>query len=328
MTNPGASAAGAGNLRRVRVMARRSEARDVWGLDLVAEDGGALASFSAGAHVEVHLPEGFVRQYSLCGDPADRARYSLAVLEEPESRGGSRAMCGLQVGDVLSISEPRNHFPLAGSAARSLLIAGGIGITPLLAMAHALRRAGAPFELHYCARTPERAAFLEELGARFAGAVQLHFDDGPEAQRFQAVQAIGAPRAGEHLYVCGPSGLIDHVLETARKLAWPEQQLHCERFTAEAPEVQEGDRPFEVELASSGLVVNVEVGQSIAEALLEQGVEVPTSCEGGVCGTCVVRVLRGTPDHRDTYLTAAEHAERLITTCCSRAKSARLVLDL
>ena len=315
-------------LQRVRVVARRAEAQDICGLDLTAADGGALAPFSAGAHVEVHLPGGLLRQYSLCSDPEDRARYRLAVLQEPASRGGSRALWGLQVGDVLTISEPRNHFPLAASAARSLLIAGGIGITPLYAMAHALQRADAPFELHYCARSRQRAAFVDELGARFGRAALLHFDDGPENQRFQAAQVIGTPRAGEHLYVCGPAGFIEHVLQTARQLGWPEAQLHSERFTADAPQVQEGDQPFEVEVGSSGLVVPVAVGQSIAEALLERGVEVPTSCEGGVCGTCVVRVLRGTPDHRDTYLTEAEHAKPLITTCCSRARSARLVLDL
>jgi vanillate O-demethylase ferredoxin subunit len=315
-------------LQRVRVLLRRTEAQDICGLDLAAADGGALAPFTAGAHVDVHLPGGLLRQYSLCNDPEDHARYRLAVLQEPASRGGSRAVFGLQVGDELSVSEPRNHFPLAASAVRSLLIAGGIGITPLLAMAHALHRADAPFTLHYCARSRQRAAFLDELGARFGSAALLHFDDGPEPQRFVVAQVLGAPRAGEHVYVCGPAGFIDHVLSAARELGWPEAQLHSERFSADAPQVQEGDQPFEVEVASNGLVVPVAVGQSIAEALLERGVEVPTSCEGGVCGTCVVRVLRGTPDHRDTYLTDAEHAEQLITTCCSRARSARLVLDL
>jgi vanillate O-demethylase ferredoxin subunit len=159
--------------------------------------------------------------------------------------------------------------------------------------------------------------------------VFFHFDDGPEAQRWNSAAMIGAPVAGKHLYVCGPGGLIDHVLQTARSAGWPDERLHCERFVAAALAAGSGaDEPFEVEIASSGLVVRVGAKQTIVEALAERGVEIPTSCEQGVCGTCVVRVLRGTPDHRDDYLTAAERAEQQITPCCSRARSPRLVLDL
>jgi vanillate O-demethylase ferredoxin subunit len=328
-SKPDVGRAVAGGLRKVRIARRRSEACDVCSLDLVADDGRALPSFAAGSHVDVHLPGGLVRQYSLCGDPADASYYQLAVLKESASRGGSAAMHAFDVGERLVISEPRNLFPLAQDATSTLLIAGGIGITPLLAMAHTLARVKAPFELHYCARTPARAAFAERLlAADFARRVSFHFDDGPATQRWRSDAVIGPPVVGKHLYVCGPGGFIDHVLQTARAAGWPDERLHYERFVAAALAPGTGvDEAFEVEIASSGLVVRVGAKETIVEALAARGVDIPTSCEQGICGACVTRVLRGTPDHRDDYLTVAERAEQM-APCCSRAKSARLVLDL
>ena len=316
-------------LWRVRVASRREVSLDVCSVELVAEDGATLQPFAAGAHVDVHLPGAIVRQYSLCSDPADSSRYQLAVLKDPSSRGGSDAMHALRVGDVLSISAPRNLFPLAPDASHSLLLAGGIGVTPLLAMARTLHRAGASFAMHYCARTPARTAFLEQLQrSPFAAQVCFHFDDGPEAQRFRSGDVIRAPRPGEHLYVCGPAGFIDHVLAAASGAGWPEERVHSERFRIDAPESSEGDSAFEVEVATTGQVIPVGPTQSITQALAAHGVDVPTECEAGVCGTCVLRVLHGTPDHRDSFLTQSERAGDLMTPCVTRAKSRKLVLDL
>lgn len=290
---------------------------------------GALPPFTAGAHVDVHLPNGLVRQYSLLGDPAAVGNYSIAVLHEPASRGGSRAMHGLAVGEPLRISAPRNLFPLDEAAGRTLLLAGGIGITPILAMAWRLHALGHDFALHYCVRTPARAAFCDLLQqAPFAKDVSLHFDDGPIEQRLNAASVLAKPKDGTHLYVCGPGGFMEHVLSTARAAGWPEAQLHREYFTAPAAAVA-GDQPFEIALASSGAVITVAASQTALQSLLDHGIQVPMSCEQGLCGTCLVPVLDGIPDHRDSYLTEEEQAANTqFTPCCSRAKTARLVLDL
>jgi vanillate O-demethylase ferredoxin subunit len=235
----------------------------------------------------------------------------------------------LQEGQTLTISAPKNHFPLASGARRSLLLAGGIGITPILAMAEQLARDGADFELHYGARTPVRMAFRERLAAAsFASQVHCHFDDGDPAQKLNLPALLAMPPTDLHLYVCGPKGFMDAVLNTARTQGWPEAQLHWEFFGGEVA-VTDGDAPFEVQIASTGQVVVVPRDQPIVKALAHAGVAVQTACEQGVCGTCLTRVLGGTPDHRDAYLTPEEQATNdQLLPCCSRAKSARLVLDL
>lgn len=290
---------------------------------------GTLPPFTAGAHVDVHLPNGLVRQYSLLGDPTAGGDYSIAVLHEPASRGGSRAMHALKPGERLRISAPRNLFPLDEAADRTLLVAGGIGITPILAMAWRLHALGRRFVLHYCVRTARRAAFRARLEtAPFADHVALHVDDGPSAQRFDAASVLAAHAAKDHLYVCGPGGFMEHVLSTARAAGWAEAQLHREYFTAAPPQAL-GDQPFEIAIASTGAVITVPAGRSALQTLLDHGIDVPMSCEQGICGTCLVPVLEGVPDHRDSYLTEEEQAANtLFTPCCSRAKTARLVLDL
>ena len=311
----------------VRVAAVHDEAVGIRRIELVAAAGGGLPAFSAGAHVDVHLPGGLVRPYSLCNEPGPTQRYRLGVLREPASRGGSAAMHALQPGDTLRIGAPRNHFPLAADARRSLLFAGGIGITPILAMAEALAASGADFELHHSVRSARHAAFADRLRA-LAGRVHWHHDDGPPGQRLDPSLAIGRPAAGSHLYVCGPAGYMAWVLDSARALGWPEDRLHREHFGA-VPLDAAGDGAFEVQLASSGAVVRVAPGQSVVEALSAAGVAVPVSCEQGVCGTCLTRVIDGIPDHRDLFLTDDERARNdSFTPCCSRAKSARLRLDL
>ncbi|MBN8510213.1 MAG: oxidoreductase [Burkholderiales bacterium] len=314
----------------VRVARKATEALDICTFELVAEDGRPLPAFSAGSHVDVQLPGGFTRQYSLCNDPTESHRYLIGVLRDPASRGGSAAMHDrVQEGDRLTISPPKNHFPLAHDAKSHLLLAGGIGVTPILCMAERLAIAGADFRMHYCARSRERTAFHERIrGSKFASNVHFHFDDGAAAQKLDIGALLETPQAGTHLYVCGPKGFMDAVLGTARARGWPEAQLHYEFFAADvAP--QAGDGAFEVLLASSGRVVVVPKDRSVTQALAEAGVEVPTSCEQGVCGTCLTRVIEGEPDHRDVYLTPEEQAANdQFTPCCSRAKSPRLVLDL
>ena len=314
----------------VRVARRTIEAEGICSFELVGTDGAPLPSFSAGSHVDVELPGGLTRQYSLCNDPTETHRYLIAVLRDAASRGGSAAMHdAVKEGDVLTISTPKNHFALAHDARSHLLLAGGIGITPLLCMAERLANVGAAFEMHYCTRSPARTAFVGRIAASpFAGRVQHHFDDGPAAQRLDIAALLAAPPAGRHLYVCGPKGFMDAVLATARAQGWPEAQLHYEFFAAEvAP--QAGDGSFEVKLASSGRIVVVPADRTIVQALAEAGVSVATSCEQGVCGTCLTRVIDGEPDHRDAYLTDEERCRNdRFLPCCSRASSARLVLDL
>lgn len=198
----------------VRVVRKAAEAVDIATFELVAADGSALPPFSAGAHIDVHLPNGLVRQYSLCNDPAETHRYLIGVLRDPASRGGSQAMHDqVRDGDLLRISAPKNHFPLAHEARRSLLLAGGIGITPILCMAERLALTGAEFTLHYCARTPERTAFRERIRrSAYAPRVHFHFDDGAPAQKLDLDATLARPEDGVHLYVCGPKGFIDAVL--------------------------------------------------------------------------------------------------------------------
>jgi len=315
---------------RVRVARKSVEAEGICSFELVSADGAPLPSFAAGSHVDVQVPGGPTRQYSLCNDPAETHRYLIAVLRDAASRGGSSAMHDrVNVGDLLTISAPKNHFALAHDAASHLLLAGGIGVTPLLCMAERLAIVGAPFEMHYCTRSPARTAFAARIGASgYAPQVHFHHDDGPAPQRLDIAALLAAPPAGRHLYVCGPQGFMDAVLASARAQGWPEDRIHYEFFGA-TPAPAGGDGAFEVMLASSGRVIPVAADRSIVQALADAGVTVATSCEQGVCGTCLTRVIDGLPEHRDLYLTPEEQAANdQMLPCCSRARSPRLVLDL
>lgn len=313
----------------VKVARKTQEALDIASFELVKPDGSALPGFSAGSHIDVQLPGGLTRQYSLCNDAAEQHRYCIAVLCDPASRGGSTAMHdAVKEGDTLLISEPRNHFPLV-HAQRTLLFAGGIGVTPLLCMAQRLAQVGADFTLHYCTRSTERTAFREEIAASpYAGRVQFHHDDGDAAQKLQLEQVLARPQDGTHVYVCGPTGFIDWVVKTAERLGWGKDQVHLEYFGATAQDTT-GDRAFKVKIASSGATYEVPADQTVVQALQAHGVEVLVSCAQGVCGTCITRVLQGECDHRDLYFTDEEKAKHdQFTPCCSRAKSELLVLDL
>lgn len=314
----------------VCVATRRVEALDIVSLDLVPVNETALPTFSAGAHIDVHLPGGLVRQYSLCNPPGDAGYYRIAVLRDAHSRGGSQAVHEqLQEGCTLTISEPRNHFPLKDQAPFHLLLAGGIGITPLWAMAQELSRAGQPFQLHYCTRSRERTPFTDALAASpFAQQVHHHLDDGPATQKLDIAATLRHAPEGTHLYVCGPQGFIEAMLEAGRSAGWPEDRLHREYFGA-APVAHATDGTFELELASDGRVIPVQANQTALAALLAAGIDIPMSCEQGVCGTCLTGVCAGTPDHRDQYLTDEERAANdQFLPCCSRALSPRLVLAL
>jgi ferredoxin-NADP reductase len=311
------------------VVSRRSEPADgIVVLDLVAEGGAVLPGFEPGAHVDVHLGPDLIRQYSLCSDPADHSHYQLGILLADGSRGGSAAIHQkVHAGDRLRIGLPRNLFPLDAKAKQSILIGGGIGITPLLAMARHCAHMAKDFTLHYCARTRSKAAFLAELGSAPLDAhSRLHFDDGDPAQRFLPERDLPPPAAGIHLYVCGPAGFMEWVIGAAHRLGYAEAQIHREYFEAE---VDTSGGAFEVKLAQSGRSVSVPAGVPIVKALAAIGIKVDVSCEQGICGTCMCTVLEGVPDHRDNYLTDEEKAANdQILVCCSRSKTPLLVLDL
>jgi vanillate monooxygenase ferredoxin subunit len=314
----------------VRVTRKHTEAEDICTFELTSAEGVPLPAFSAGSHIDVQVPGGLTRQYSLCNDPAESHRYLIGVLHDAASRGGSAAMhAQVHEGTLLSISPPKNHFALAHQAPRHLLLAGGIGVTPILCMAERLAATGADFEMHYATRSRARTAFFERIqAAPFAHCVRFHFDDGAAEQKLDIAALLAAQPAGTHLYVCGPQGLMDAVLGAARASGWDEQRLHHEFFGAEVA-ARADDGAFDVQLASSGRVIRVAAEQTVLAALADAGVIVPSSCEQGVCGTCLTRVIDGVPDHRDQYLLPDEQAANdQFTPCCSRARSARLVLDL
>ncbi|MEK9803487.1 MAG: PDR/VanB family oxidoreductase, partial [Curvibacter sp.] len=294
---------------QVRVARKAMEAQDIVALELVATTGQALPAFSAGSHIDVQLPNGITRQYSLCNDPQETHRYQIGVLRDAASRGGSAAVHDVvKEGDVLTISVPRNHFGLAHEAKRHLLLAGGIGVTPILCMAERLANTGADFALHYATRAPERTAFRQRIaGSAFASRVHFHHDNGDAAQKLDLQKLLSQPQAGTHLYVCGPKGFMDAVLGTARAAGWPEAQIHYEFFGAEVAK-SDSDASFEIKLASSGRIVMVPKDQTVVQALAAAGVDIMISCEQGVCGTCLTRVLEGVPDHKDSYLTPEEQA--------------------
>jgi vanillate O-demethylase ferredoxin subunit len=316
------------NLIDVVVTAVWDETPAVRALELRAVQGGELPAFDAGAHVDVYLPRDVIRQYSIWSDPHDRTRYCIAVLKTPDSRGGSVAVHALQQGAQIKIAPPRNTFALVDDAPASVLIAGGIGVTPIIAMASRLATLRKPFTVHYCARRREDAAFVPQLQALVPeGALTLHFSDEPHPGRFHARAVLAAAPPGAHIYVCGPARLIESVLAAGRELGWSEDRLHAELFKAAAPGAD--SQAFDLHLIRSGRVVHVPAQQTALDVLVAHGIGIPSSCAQGICGTCVTKVLDGVPDHRDRYLTPAEHdSGTVFTPCCSRARTPVLVVDL
>lgn len=320
----------------LQVRRKQPEADGICSLELVDPQGDRLPAFTAGSHLDVHLPSrtsgpGLVRQYSLCNPPTDTHVYLIAVLRDPASRGGSQAVHDLvHEGDLLQVSEPRNHFELV-PAQHAVLLGGGIGITPILCMAEHLARTQASFELHYCSRSPSRTAFQQRISqSGFADRAAFHFDDGDAEQKLDITKVLAAPDAGKHVYVCGPTGFMDWVIAGALSMGWAQSQIHREYFAA-APIDSSDNGLFDIRIASTGECFTVKPQQSVIEVLAAHHHAVETSCEQGVCGTCLTRVLEGEIEHRDLYLTDEEKARNdQFTPCVSRSKPGckLLVLDL
>lgn len=314
----------------VKVASKRLEAQGICSFELVpAQEGTSLPAFTPGAHIDVCVPGGWVRQYSLWNDEQERDVYRIGVLKAEDGRGGSRAMHErVETGALLQISAPRNQFLLRADDRPSLLLAGGIGITPLLAMAQSLCRRGLPFSFHYCTRSRVGAAFLDRLAQPdLAPHVQLHFDEDAPEQRLDVDTLLQSQASCCELYVCGPKGFMDAVLNKARDMGWNEDRLHFEFFQADATP-KDGDQPFDLHLLQSGRIVRVAADQTAAQALAAAGFPVPTSCEQGICGTCLTAVADGVPDHRDSFLMPDEQAANTcFTPCCSRATTSYLAIE-
>lgn len=311
---------------RVRVTRKWAAGADIVGLELEGL-AGPLPTFQPGAHLDLHLPNGLVRQYSITNGPGEQLSYVIGVKREPQSRGGSAAIHDdLRVGDVVAISEPRNNFPLRRDAAHTILVAGGIGVTPLLSMARALARQRLSHELHVFARGAEFVPFAAELRA-LGSAVRLHLGLAPEATGEALAEIVGPPGFARHLYVCGPGPMLERARAIAANAGWADAAVHFEYFRNDRPLDQSS--AFTVELARSALSLEVPAGRSLLEVLRENGVAATSSCAQGACGTCLTRVLEGEPDHQDVYLNASEkRGNQVMLTCVSRARSARLVLDI
>lgn len=314
----------------VRVADLRDVALDVRAVELVSDAGDLLPPVEAGAHVDLEIDTGVLRSYSLCGDPADRRRYVIAVKREPSGRGASlRLHHDVALGDRLRVRVPRNDFRLAPEAEDYVLVGGGIGMTPLLAMAYALYAAGVPFAFHVVARATARLPFFETLDdLPFSSRIARHVD-APDGTPVGAEALVPDWKPGRFMAVCGPAPFMRRVIERALAQGWPREAIRVERFRSSvATEEREGPA-FTVELARSRRAVRVEAGESIASALEALGCRPTVSCGRGMCGSCVVRVVEGEVDHRDSVLTDEERRRGdKIAICISRAKSDVLVLDV
>ena len=290
-------------------------------------EGDSLPAFSAGAHIDLLLSDDLVRQYSLCGDPQNRTSYQIAVLKDSQSRGGSDYIHDkLNQGDTLEINAPRNHFELDESGDNYLLIAGGIGITPIMLMAARLKSLGKSFELHYLCRSHSQAPFADQLQAQFGEQLKCHFTQAQAGKRLDIAALFASQPEGTQVYTCGSEGLLQGILSAGEQQ--PQVKVHFERFSA-APIDSSDDKAFEIEISSSGERLSVGADQSILEVLQGAGHNIETMCKEGLCGSCEVEMLGGIADHRDSVLSDDEKAEQsVLMVCCSRAKSDLLVLDL
>jgi vanillate O-demethylase ferredoxin subunit len=311
--------------RPLRVSSIVQETDEINIYELVDAQGLDLPPFSAGAHIEIGLPGNRVRHYSICNDPFERYRYVVAVKRAMQGRGGSRFMHEqVGVGTVFPEWTLRNTFELDETANHSIFIAGGIGITPVLPMMATLKRLGRPFTLHYCAKSEARAAFRGFLQEEMPEECVVFHYSAQAAGRWQVADAIAAAPPGAQLYCCGPAALIAAVRDATA--SWPAGAVHYEFFSADASLSPLTDGEFSVKI-KDGDVYTVPPDKTILRVLREHGVHVESSCEAGACGTCCVRYIDGTPDHRDMYLTDSEKKE-FIMVCVSRSRSPCLTLDL
>ena len=310
----------------VEVARKWSTAEGIAGFELRPVKG-LLPTFQPGAHIDVHLPNGLIRQYSIVNGPGETDCYVIGVKREPDSLGGSSCLHeGVRQGDVLAISAPRNNFPLRRDAVKTILIAGGIGITPLLAMAQALHHSGLVHELHYFAEDARHLAFDDRREA-IHDTLTTHLGLGPDRTAERISGLLSAYRHGFHVYLCGPGPMLEAARRIAETAGWPDSAVHFEYFK-NIHSIDDSSN-FDIALARSCVTLRVPSGKTILEVMRENGIDMPSSCEQGACGTCVATVIEGEPLHQDVYLREGERrAGKKIITCVSRAKSARLVLDV
>jgi tetrachlorobenzoquinone reductase len=308
---------------KLLVRTMRWEVPRVMSLELTAADGGKLPPFEPGAHIDLHLPGGITRQYSLFGDPADPSCYRIGVRAVDGGMASGFIHQRMRPGEIVTVSAPRNNFPLVG-ARRYLFVAGGIGITPLIPMMRAADAAGIPWSLLYCNRNNADAPFLRDI-RKFAGTVSLHSSEA--GTRLDVAKILTSPQENTALYCCGPESLMNAVETAAAQ--WPAGSVHFEWFTPRSSADRSVAGGFEIVCQQSGLTLDVAPGKSVLTVLNAAGIQVPCSCQQGICGTCEVRVLSGDIDHRDSILSSAERAaNETMMTCVSRAKGQRLVLDI
>lgn len=316
-------------LRSVVVAKTTVEAHNMVSFELVAPDGAELPAFSAGSHIDVTIPGGIVRQYSLCNSSSERHRYIIGVWKDPNTRGGSRALHeAVNVGDTLQVSLPRNRFRVPRNTKRAILIARGIGVTPLLSIADYLKSQDIPFDLHYVFALKSPNSFQPMIaGSKFAENTKYYLENRADAQLLNPVALLTDQPDDTQLFICGVDWWMDPIINTAKQKGWAEERIHVERFTGKlaAPLL---DKVFEVKIASTGATFKIPGDKTVSAFLEENGIKIPTSCEQGMCGTCKVKVLEGEIDHRDKRLSAEQRAEGLFLACVSRAKGDLLVLDL
>ncbi len=308
----------------LRIVRTAAAAKDIRLFELKRDDGGDLPEFTPGSHISLRVPNGLVRKYSLCNDPAERDRYVIAVLREAAGRGGSASLVDdAKDGDEILIAPPRNDFPLVKSPAGYTFIAGGIGITPIMSMIRHLKSTGGRFKLYYCTRSPEQTAFRDELsGPGFRGQAVIHHDGGDPARALDLWPVLEQPKG--RVYCCGPRGLMTAVRDMTGH--WSPSAVRFEAFT-EPQKHTADDKPFRVRLARSGTVVEVPAGTTILDAIRAAGHRAASSCESGTCGTCRTKLIAGEADHRDLVLADNERADNIMI-CVSRARSSDLVIDM
>ncbi len=317
---------------QVRIQSVHYETDQIRCFTLVDAEGRTLPEFAPGAHIDVHIDDDLIRQYSICSSADDRSRYRIGVLRQsPGANACEYFFDDVQVGDSLKISEPKNLIKLISGAERYVLIAGGIGIVAILSMVYRLEQEKANYILHYCTRSPQLTAFRGELERLVQnGQLEFHFDGGNPAEGLDIPSVLKAPISGSHLYYCGPAGLMDSAKEASGH--WPPDSVHCEHFYPDslernATEFDPANSEFSIRMASTDKVFTVPPHKSIVDVLMENGIYVDTSCEEGYCGTCLTRYLGGVPEHRDEILDEEDH-EEYVLICCARSKTPELLLDL
>jgi vanillate monooxygenase ferredoxin subunit len=316
-------------LRSVIVAKKIDQAHNMVSFELVDPFGDPLPAFSAGSHIDVTLPGGLVRQYSLCNSASERNRYVIGVWNDPNSRGGSKALHRqVNQGDTLQIGLPRNRFRVPRGTKRAILIARGVGITPLLSIADYLEKKNIPFELHYVYALMSPDAFRGMiLESTFSEKTIFYYEASELNRLLKAPELLGAQPEDTQLFICGADWWLDPIVKTAQQKGWTEERIHIERFTGKVPAAVL-DRVFTVKVASTGAEYQIPGDKTVTGYLEELGVKIPTSCEQGMCGACQTKVLEGEVDHRDKRLSAQQREQGLFLACVSRAKGDRLVLDL